>query len=257
VIFAPGQTILSQKRGPADENNPVNYLDTANGINNATGPSFIKAQLSDSFNDRVMVIDTAQLMPVVEQRVAREVMSTLEEYRTAVGAYPWADCSDGSSDYPPDYVNRGRIPWRYGALWPVGGDTSPKDWGSSGAPYLPGGPTGWFVRNYWSWVIYYAAAKNYLEGGGAACTTCVSSMLTLSGVGSKRLAIIMTGPATGSRPDASNPPGSSNYCDSSAWAPYLNDAENKDADDTFVVPSSTAYARDRIYTCPGTPVICP
>jgi len=177
-----------QIRDAANANIPLSYLDTAAGINNVTPsanpplaplPSFIKAQQSASYNDRLTVIDASQLMPVVEQRVARRVLERLEDYHWAIGAYPWADCSDGSSDFPPDYKNRGRIPI-ITAL--------PANWNRPG-PMLPA----WFAANYWNWVIYYAAGKIYLEGGGASCTTCVASELTLASVGTKRLVIIMRG----------------------------------------------------------------
>jgi len=218
----------------------ANYLETAATVNNATtGGPFISAQSSGTFNDRLLVVTTADLMPVVEQRVAREVLASLETYRNLIGAYPWSDCSDGSSDVPPDYENRGRIPYI---------STLPTNWGSGGAPALPA----WFGTNKWGWVIYYAAGKIYLQGGGTNCTTCVSSELTLTGVGTKRVVIIMTGPA-----GASRPVGTPGVCNPSDWAAYLEDSENSDHnDDTFMLPTSTAYARDRLYACPGTPAIC-
>ena len=269
IIFSPGAALGTQDRSctvgvnctangqcttsPASltpKCNPANYLDTVAPVNNATtGGPFIGAPPSGTFNDRLLVITTADLMPVVEQRVAREVLASLETYRNLIGAYPWADCSDGSSDVPPDYVNRGRIPFV---------TTLPADWSSPPTPpFLPA----WFGPNYWNWVIYYAAGKIYLQGGGASCTTCQDPELTLTGVGTKRVAIIMTGPSSVSPPPG--PPGSSNICSKSDWQAYLEDPENvkdKDnplsSDDTFKRPSSTAYVRDRLYTCPGTPGIC-
>jgi len=151
--------VRGQIRDATNANNPVNYLDTAAGISNATPnanpplaplPSFIKAQQSASYNDRLLVIDTSQLMPAVEQRVARRVLERLEDYRWFVGAYPWADCSDGSSDFAPDYKNRGRIPII---------TTLPANWNGPG-PMVPT----WFAANYWNWVIYYAPGKN-ISGG--------------------------------------------------------------------------------------------
>jgi len=256
VLFAPGQSLGGQVRDAANVNNAINYLDTTAGINNATpsanpplapSSSLIKAQRSDSFNDRLMVISASQLMPVVEQRVARAVIERLEDYKWSVGVYPWADCSDGSSDVPPDYVNRGRLPFI---------NVLPANWNGPG-PAFPA----WFGANYWNWVMYYAVGKMYLEGGGVNCTTCVDSQLTLTGVGTKRLVIIMTGPSTVSPPPG--PLGASGVCTKSDWQPYIEDSQNlKDpanplsSDDTFVRPSSTRYVRNRLYACPGTPGLC-
>jgi hypothetical protein len=256
IIFAPGAVLSGQIRDAGNVNNPVNYLDMADTVNNANaaGP-FISAQASSTFNDKLLVITTQQLMPVVEQRVAREVLTRLYAYKTAVGVYPWADCADGSSDN--DYQNRGRIPLRIAA---DGGYTLPVDWGSGGAPSLPS----WFKNNWWSHVIYYAAGKDYLQsdladrppgslGTGIECSSCSGSTLTVTGAGSKEVVIIMTGPADAFRPGSN--PGDGGYCNQVDWDLYLEDP-NRTLDDTFDPPPTTMYARDRIYFCPGTPGIC-
>ena len=69
-----------------------------------------------------------------------------------------------------------------------------------------------------------------------------SGSLTVDGV-NKDLVLITPGPAGASRP-------------STNMADYIEDSENRDNGVVFVTPSSTAYARDRIYSCPGTPGIC-
>ena len=294
VIFAPGLPIAGQVRDAANSNNPANYLDVTGTINNATPaanplpPSFVRAESNATFNDRVLVIDTSILMPVVEQRVAREILGKLKQYKDAIGVYPWPDCSDGKSD--DDYVNRGRVPWRIASL-PPSGYTYPLDWGSGGAPFLPGwistAQPGWFINNYWSWVIYYAVGKDYLQSsaalrppwtpGGIECAafSCVDPTLTVTGLGSKEVVIIMAGPAGARptpdtpRPDPANPPGASSYCSDTVWGLYLDDSSNIKreprsdnvpltyaTDDTYAVPVSGAYARDRMYFCPGTPGIC-
>ena len=128
VIFAPGASLLAQNR---DSTTPActttgtsiarnlcatNYLEATGGGNNAqTGGPFIQAQSSDTFNDRLLVITNADLMPVVEQRVAREMRSLLQGYKAATatsasypgGVYPWADNFDGDSN---DGENRHRFP---------------------------------------------------------------------------------------------------------------------------------------------------
>ena len=262
VLFAPGTALGVQNRDPvatalcpttgttiAGNLCAANYLETAATVNNSTtnGP-FISAQSSATFNDKVMDITTADLMPILEQRVAREVRTLLQQYKAATaalgynggaGVYPWSDCSDGTADYGE---NRNRIPSI---------NASPVNWGSGGVPSLPNwltnqGSTG----QNWIWTIYYTVGKNYLENFGAACTTCEAGQTSLgvNGVWGKEVVLIMTGPAGASRPQGYVGIGS---CPQSQWAAYLDDSENNDvANDRYVTPSSTAYARDRLYTIP-------
>ena len=222
VIFAPGPVVAGQIRDPANANNAVNYLDTKGGVNNAiaAGP-FISALRSDTFNDKIMVITTADLMPPVEQRVAREVRSALLAYKDNSGCncYPWADISDGTSQTD---LNRGRVPTT--AL--------PENWGTGTIPALPG----WYVNNDWRLVIYYAVGRNFLQSGGAACAFCVDPTLTVNGVTGKQAVIITPGPAGVSGAHTNWP------------FDYFEDAQNNDdSNDIYVTPSSTAYARDRLY----------
>jgi hypothetical protein len=275
VLFAPGAAQGAQNRdtaatalcpttGTTIARNlcAANYLETTAGVNNSiTNGPFISALGSDTFNDKVMAITTADLMPIVEQRVAREVLKLLEDYRIATaaqgynnagtppGIYPWVDCSNGGADYGD---NRGRIP--FATALPVG-------WGS-GVPATPILPN-WLTNQggtgqNWIWTIYYAVGRNYLEIP-LDCTMCEVGQTYLStdnGANyNKRVLIIMTGPAGASRPQGSI---GSGICDQPQWAAYLEDSENNDlANDRFVPPSSTAFARDRLYACPGTSPICP
>jgi len=268
VIFAPGAALGTQNRGctvgvncDSDETcttsppsltpkcNPANYLDPLAGVNNASTGPFITAQSSNTFNDKLLVVTTADLMTVVERRVAYETIALLKSYKAAVGVYPWSDCTDGESD--TGYENRGRIPWRTATSSPSG-STLPVDWGSGGAPALPA----WYVNNRWSWVLYYSAGKNYLQSSsvprppwtpaGIECSTCVNPTLSVDGVPGKEVVIITTGPAGASRPVGT--PGTCNLPD---WQAYLEDSQNNDvSNDLYVTPTSTAYARDRLYTIP-------
>jgi hypothetical protein len=262
VLFAPGASLGTQNRDPvatalcpttgttiARNICAANYLETAAGVDNSTtNGAFISAQSSNTFNDKVMVITTSDLMPPVEMRVAREVINILKAYKTATaalgynggaGAYPWSDCSDTSADYGE---NRNRIP---------SANPLPVGWGTSGTPSLPfwltnQGTTG----QNWIWTMYYTVGKNYLENFGTDCITCEAGQTSLSvdGVWGKEVVLIMTGPAGASRPQGYVGIG---YCDQPQWAAYLDDAENNDyANDRYVTPSSTAFARDRLYTIP-------
>jgi len=228
----------------------ANYLDSTGGINNATPnanpipvPSFISAQRSASFNDRVLVITTGDLIPVVEQRVARELLTILQSYKANSGCncYPWPDLSTGFSDFG---LNRGRIPGYDDA-----GTTSPPyalpvDWGVGGAPNLPS----WFIPNGWRRIIYYAVGKNFLEDSGSGCTSCEAGQthLSVDGAWNREVVLLTPGPADAGRPVNPYP-----WTD---WTPYLDDTENRDNNNdryvTPVTPSSTARTRDRIFTIP-------
>ncbi len=261
VLFAPGVAQGAQNRdtvatapclttGTTIARNLCadNYLETAATVNNSTtnGP-FISALSSDTFNDKLMVITTADLMPVVEQRVARELRTILQAYKdnTACactnlggtpGCYPWADLSNGYSDSDPYNAGEGRNRGRIPAL-----GAGPYDWGANpcGTP-VPTLPT-WFVNNDWRLVVYYSAGRNFL--GPGACTTCVSSTLRVDGVAGKEAIILMPGPLLGTPPRAPVPTDDLTY-----WQYYFEDPENQDnGNDLLVTPSSTAYARDRLY----------
>jgi type II secretory pathway pseudopilin PulG len=267
VIFAPGAIVAGQVRDPAISAAcaappgtiattlcAANYLEATGGANNATdaGP-YITAQRSGTFNDRLLVITTTELMPPVEQRVARELRKILQDYKAntacvcttplgLTGCYPWADLSNGESDAPPYQAvgegrNRGRIP-ALGA-GPYNWGATPCGTGPLAVPTLPS----WFVPNDWRLVVYYSAGQNYL--GPGICPTCTATTLTVDAT-SKELVILMPGPLL-----AASPRAPVSLSDSTYWSYYFEDAANQDfADDIYATPSSTAYTRDRIYTIP-------
>jgi len=268
IIFAPGPTLPGQIRNLANENNPANYLDTTDGVSNSAPPAFIAAQNSDSlppspppspFNDRLIVIDTTHLITVVEKRVARTLLKMLTDYKTAFpGKYTGADRHmDNEED---DEVYRGWLPIC---------QAEPQDWEDLGI-----GVPAWLASNDWWKVIYYAVAPDKTVHCPAA--PACPSMLTVDSATNIEVVLITPGPAPAgvTRPSITivtnsyaAPPPANNACivlttlnsteALAYWQAYLNDAENSDHNDnTYVTPSSTATARNRIYTCPGTPGIC-
>lgn len=242
VIFAPGAALGSQVRNPAvsafcpttsstiaTDRCAANYLESAAGVNNAVnnGP-FLSAPASDSFNDRLALITTQDFIPLVEQRVARELRGVLQSYKanSLCNCYPWADASDGKSNVG---LNRGRVPWDQAA---------PEDWGDGSIPKLPS----WFGNNDWARLIYYAVAQTSLAAGGLACTSCIDPTLSVDGAPGAELVILTPGPAGAGRPLA---------YPFSNWAAYFEDSENSDnSNDRYVTPSSTAFARDRLFRVP-------
>jgi len=216
VIFAPGPVVGGQVRDSASANNPANYLDATGGVNNAVaGGPYIGAQASSTFNDKLLVITTTDLMPPLERRVAREMLVLLQSYRSlsACACYPWA-----SNNFDDDSVTgrtQGMVPIE---------DALPESWGSAGIPGVPS----WMIgSNEWGKKFYYAIAPSESEDHTAGTITVNSA--------SKNLALITTGPAGASRPNTN-------------LADYVDDAENRDGGTIYITPSSAAYARDRIYT---------
>ena len=298
VIFAPGPALAGQDRSctvgvnctatgqcttaPASLTprcNPSNYLEAAGGGNNAqTNGPFVQAQPSGTFNDRLLAFTNAELMPPVEQRVAREMIAYLNAYRAATiatyppGIYPWADRGNGISN-GVEYTfatNHNRFPC----------SALPVDWNSGGTPPLPL----WLTNQCatatgWAGVIYYSVARNFLQNAGAgctacdtpACTTCATASLTVTN-STNRVAIQCT---TGSPPICTPQvvatggadlvlmtPGAASISPRGTWRTdrydpitgYFADpvpaisAENQDnGNDNFQVPSTTDLNRARLY----------
>jgi hypothetical protein len=270
VLFAPGPPLGSQARGAAttacsttgttiqQQNCAANYLESTGGGNNAqTGGPFIQAAASGTFNDRVLAITNADLMPLVEQRVAREMMSLLQQYKAATGVYPWADLADGNSNGSPfsNAYNRARFPC---------GTALPVNWGSGGTPSLPDWMTnGCGSVSGWAGPVYYAAAKNTLEAGGNGCTTCTSSTLNWSNSGlaylcpyaSVPFSCTLTNVSSGAADVILITPGASDGSPRnwpttfSAITGYFEDSENSDNnDDQLGIPTaSNDPNRDRMF----------
>jgi type II secretory pathway pseudopilin PulG len=149
VIFAPGAILQRQGAGAAQDRsctggsctaagvctstpltntpkcNPLNYLDVLSGTednaaftDSSNSDGFINGVIRDAsgnliVNDRLITITYADLMPVLERRVAREAMNSLAAYASANnGRYPWAaGVGDVTSPYGDNTNERfGRLP---------------------------------------------------------------------------------------------------------------------------------------------------
>ena len=137
VIIAPGRVVqrlgagAPQDRSAAGINNPVNYLEiAASGEDNAvfadlTTDGFIHGPIYDPagnaiVNDRIITITWQDLMPLLQRRVAKEVMNCLEAYAAVPrnsGRYPWA-APVTDLTYGDQSGNRfGRIPDTFAATF--------------------------------------------------------------------------------------------------------------------------------------------
>ena len=246
IVFAPGNALSGQSRSStnqvacatngltvAESWCATNYLE---GTNPAPNPqvtpnlNYQSANTSSTFNDRLMIISTRDLIPPVEKRVAKEVQGFLASYRAANGGvYPYpatfTNCTFNSAN--PINSNcdssqtqcRGRLPLHSDVL-------SYPDWANT----LPA----WFVNNGWFNVIYYSAGTNRLNPSPVGC----NPNLTVSGAPTPAL-FFMPGSPLGNITRPSN-----NLPD------YLEDAENQNMDDTYVQPGSTAISNDSLYILP-------
>ncbi|HUO43844.1 MAG TPA: hypothetical protein VMT94_02895 [Burkholderiales bacterium] len=226
IVFSPGSALPGQARdSAANQLDPDNYLESTNATG---GPAFTSQAASDSFNDQLITIAVADLMPMVEQRVAREMMTILQNYKTATGGlyYPWAADNTGNSINPSGHQGHDR------GLFPCG-NALPVSWGSAGIT-LPGWLTADCGSGGWASLTYYAASYSYLSGGAGACDTADGYCNTpcgwpfkLSLDGNCSPILVLLTPGTNGVFENSN--GSS---------------------DSFTTPTSTANDRDRIYTYP-------
>ena len=260
TIIAPGTTIAAQVRDATTMNCaeiaapaiarrlcPNQYMEALGTANNANpiGP-FASGAPSETFNDRLAVVDLDDFMPQLELRVANLVRAQLATFRSGNGYYPFAAAYDDASGNCARNVTRGRIP----DLVPTPVTPAPPT-----APYLacnpsaggvnwPGSLPLWFSQNLWSRSIYYAVAPGFAEGGGQSCA---GGCLTAGANPAVGAVFLMPGSPTGgqSRTGAAN----------QVLTNYLEDAENVDgwsvgANDLYASPASTARNRDRIYTLP-------
>ena len=85
IVFAAGSPVAGQSRGGAERNNVVQFLD---GVNASGGSGFINQAASATFNDRLAVITVADLMAVVEKRVAFELTALINKYFLANSVLP-------------------------------------------------------------------------------------------------------------------------------------------------------------------------
>jgi hypothetical protein len=220
VVFAPGPIVPTQDRSLANRNAVAHYLEGGNETGIGTS-IFVTGATTTSFNDRLLAITGADVMTPVEKRAAREILRLLADYKSGGGCdcYPWADNNwNGTSNNNT----------RYGGIPLV--NASPNSW-SSAAGY---NPPAWLSTNKWYKVIYYAVSQRDSNTGHSD-----DPRFTVNSTSNVSVVLITTGPAVTSdgRP-------------TSNWTNYVDDLENRNNDDTFMTPSSTAYARDRLYTIP-------
>jgi type II secretory pathway pseudopilin PulG len=163
IVFSASSPIGAQDR-LAGPNAVGNYLegDNANGdVTYESGPA------TATFNDQMLVITRSMLMPVVEQRVARQARRCLENYALSNGGrYPFAaQWSLWPSLNEVSGALYGRIPSTLlSGTWP------PDNPDPGGGKLCFETGTWW---DYWRELLLYRVSAGYAPSGGGFCGTCL------------------------------------------------------------------------------------
>jgi hypothetical protein len=229
IVFSAGAAVATQVRDAANQNNVANYLEGGNETGVATS-TFVSGIATNTFNDRLLAIDSSEIWPQIEKRAGSEILAKLQAYRLSGGnwctCYPWADQSNGSS-------NEGRY---YGRVPLLGAATaSTPEWADLGIT-IPS----WLKDNNWWYVFFYTVSDNQSAWHGAGT-------LTVDGVAGTSVVLITTGTIVAGDNRPKGTPGS--WVDTD-WPFYVDDPENSDLGVVFVTPTphTPAYAKDRLYT---------
>lgn len=204
IVFAPGDPVGTQVRDSANENNIANYLEGENANGDTT---YSNAPVSDTFNDRLLVITPNDLMPAVERRVAREAKVCLDAFSKQAGAnnrYPWAaPVTDVIAFADASGTTFGRIPI---SLTNTRTDLSDPTliWPNLVNVATPCFQTGsWW--DYWRELLFYQVSNAYEPGLGPP-GACPANCLTVNGVGSVVALVIVAGRTISASPDQSTRP---------------------------------------------------
>jgi hypothetical protein len=206
IVFSAGGPVGTQVRDPANENNVANYLE---GVNASGGTAFSNALVSDTFNDRLLVITPNDLWPVVERRIAHEARVCLRDFSqqpSANSRFPWAaPVTDTTLFADVSGTTFGRIPQTLTNTGADLGDPSliwPFD-----SIHDPGPPTKRCFQTLtwwddWRELLFYQVSNAYEPGLGAP-GACPANCLTVNGVGSVTAIVIVAGRTISASPDQS------------------------------------------------------
>ena len=158
---------------PTPKCNPLNYLDTALGEDNAdfvdsNSNGFIQGVIKDAagnaiVNDTLAIVTYQELMPLMEKRVVGEVRACFDSYGAAnSGRYPWAAPLNPAA--APAYndtanIRFGRVP---GTQFTGTNGTNPSmslNWTTASCNIAS--TSGWWFSNNWKEIIFYGIAAAY------------------------------------------------------------------------------------------------
>lgn len=107
VIFAPGEALNGQQRGPQ-----ATAADFLEGANATPGTRCFSTRRDARHNDALLPLTRADLMRLSERRVRGEVAASLRRYRRAHGPYPWLASADSPEFRGTAGVALGRLALR-------------------------------------------------------------------------------------------------------------------------------------------------
>ena len=258
VLFAPGAVLMRtdqaapQDRSIAGVNNALNYLDIANGEDNAEFADsmqngFIQGSIKDVngnilLNDQLLAITQDDLMRPVQKRVAGEVKQCLIEFSaTSNQRYPWAVPLNDLIDYKDADNNLfGRIP---DDLNKTQGSGMQNKWGNQCNTHDNNTASTWWKN--WRELVFYAVAKDYEpHNNGPDVITCEAANHCLSvtpppaALGNKKFVVIVAGKKLTwqSRTPGANQESPINYLE----------APNSDGDTVFGTGTPSANFNDTV-----------
>ncbi len=233
VIFSAGPALPGQNRPASARKGAGNYLEsTPFGSNIVNSGPFVAGLDANngSLNDRLVYISAQELVGQISMRAAAEVKTALLAHHKDQGKYPnpaaWTAGSDcfknewsSSSSCPSD-------PGRCHGVLPAPDTAKIDNW--QGANPFPL----WFINNLWHRSIYYSmrdtGCKPTVDG------KAVDAVFLMPGAP-------LNGVVRVTKPKSVKSKVSADLAD------YLEDAQNRDDDDAFVLPS--AASNDRLFFC--------
>ncbi len=256
IIFSPGPAIGNEQRDLANENTVANYLEGSNAAGVPTpGPpnnfNFTALQPSGTFNDHLLAITSDMLFPEVERRVAREARKCLEAFSQqplANNRYPWAaPLTDLVNFADAPNTHSGRIPR---TLLSTQGSLDPAVTWVNPIPPLSQpcfGPATWWDN--WKELLFYHVSQAY-EPSTAPTGTCPVDCLTVNGVGSVKVVVIVAGHGFTASPDQStrtvNKTVATNYLEVNLSSGVDNSLMNGIYAKAPVMLAPTAHFNDRL-----------
>ena len=207
IVFAPGPSMGAEQRDSANENNPANYLEGSNGLPSPPASpnlNYVALQPSDTFNDRLLAITSDMVFPEVERRVAREARACLDAFSKqalANNRYPWAaPLTDVVSFADAPNTLAGRMPR---VLTNTQASLDPSVTWVNPIPALSQpcfGPGTWWDQ--WKELLFYHVSQAY-EPSTSPTGSCPTNCLTVNGVGSVKVVVIVAGHAFAANPNQS------------------------------------------------------
>lgn len=221
VVFSPGEPLPGQNRLNRAASN---FLDSYNVpgmgiINNAdTNLVFVKAPVSGSFNDRLVYMTVDELMPFLINRVMSEYYRLIVQFKTDNGYYPYPAIFPDHSNLDCDINN------------PNPGFIATANTGPNICPNVidPAYTTPTindFLPNYlkpWQQYFLYFPRNDCISSNTSGCDNFSGGQeLQIDGTGAIDFVLFYTG---------------IHSFNSTALTEYIEDAENRNADNVFVTP---------------------